>query len=125
MIWSKQGRLAGRGLRQIEGAPPLFGGAKGRTGQFVLHPGTSKETKLPGSFSELATEPGLVVRVETPSGAGYGNPLKRDSARVRADVISGKVSAEAARREYGVILREGCVDDGATNTERARRERRP
>jgi N-methylhydantoinase B len=125
MIWSKQGRLAGRGLRQIEGAPPLFGGAKGRTGQFVLHPGSSKQTRLPGSFSELPTEPGTVVRVETPSGAGYGDPLKRDPARVLADVISGKVSAEAARRDYGVMLRDGRVDDAATTTERAGRERRP
>ncbi|MGH8666893.1 MAG: hydantoinase B/oxoprolinase family protein, partial [Burkholderiales bacterium] len=37
-MWARDARLAGRGLRQVEGARPLFGGRRGRTGQFVLKP---------------------------------------------------------------------------------------
>jgi N-methylhydantoinase B len=120
VMWSEQARLAGRGLRQIQGAPPLFGGRKGKTGRFVLNPGGNKETKLAGSFSELATERGDVVRVETPSGAGYGDPLDRDPARVVADAIAGKVSIDGARRDYGVVLRNYELDHDATTAERAR-----
>ena len=50
-----------------------------------------------------------------PAGGGYGDPLLRDSARVREDVADGFVSAETARSDYGVVLTSpGAVDDGAT-----------
>src|SRR5262249_53519666 len=119
-IWSDQGRLAGRGLRQAPGAPPPVGGAPGQTRPVGPAPGSNHETKLPSSFSELATERGAVVRVETPSGAGYGDPLERELERVIADVVAGKVSAEGARRDYGVVVRDGQLDRDATIAERAR-----
>ena len=118
-IRAEQARLAGRGLRQTRGAPGLFGGAAGKTGRFVLHADSDKERRLPSAFSELAVEPGTTVRVETPAGAGYGNPLERDPARVLADVIAGKVSADAASSDYGVVLADGKVD--AKKTARLRR----
>ena len=120
-ILAEQGRLAGRGLRELVGAPGLFGGAGGAVGRFILHPGTSREQKLPGSFSEHPVEAGSVVRVETPSGAGFGDPLERDPQRVLADVVDGKVSAAAAAREYGVVLADGLVDEGGTRALRDQR----
>jgi N-methylhydantoinase B len=59
-------------------------------------------------------------------GAGYGDPLERDPAAVRDDVLDELVSPEAAEQVYGVVLRgERCeselsVDVAAT---RALRER--
>jgi N-methylhydantoinase B len=49
-------------------------------------------------------------------GAGYGDPLERDPDRVLADVLDGKVSTEAARADYGVVLGESgaTVDHDAT-----------
>jgi N-methylhydantoinase B len=47
------------------------------------------------------------VRVETTGGGGWGDPLDREPARVVLDVVQGKVSARAAREEYGVVLAEG------------------
>ena len=49
---------------------------------------------MPASFSEISVEQGGTVRVETPAGGGYGDPLERDPARVLADVIAGKVTVE-------------------------------
>ncbi|MBI4183130.1 MAG: hydantoinase B/oxoprolinase family protein [Proteobacteria bacterium] len=118
-IWAGEPRLAGRGLRQTEGAPPLFGGAKGRTGSFVLDP-LGAARRLPGSFSELAIETGATVRMTTPSGAGLGDPLAREPARVLADVVSGKVSREGAARDYGVVIADGAVDPARTAARRAR-----
>jgi N-methylhydantoinase B len=122
-MWGQEPKIAGRGLRQVHGASPLFGGAKGRTGQFVLQPGTVHQAKMASSFSEVSVDPGTTIRVETPSGAGYGDPLEREPERVLADVISGKVTEAAAHQDYGVILRSSTIDHEATRAERARRLR--
>ena len=66
-------------------------------------------------------------------GGGWGDPLSREPALVRRDVIEGKVSVAAAREEYGVVLTaapeaEGDwqVDDDATRSLRdALRSNRP
>ena len=49
---------------------------------------------------------------------GFGDPLERDPARVRADVENGDVSAEAAREIYGVVL------DDEAETQKLREEKR-
>ncbi len=41
------------------------------------------------------------VVVETAGGAGYGDPAKRDAEALDRDLRNGKVSAEAAARDYG------------------------
>jgi N-methylhydantoinase B len=58
-------------------------------------------------------------------GAGYGDPLERDPARVLADVLDGKVTREAARAVYGIVLAaEGdAVDEVATKASREARRR--
>jgi N-methylhydantoinase B len=45
---------------------------------------------------------GEVVRILTGGGGGYGSPADRDPAAVRRDVRDGYVSADLARRVYGV-----------------------
>ena len=42
-----------------------------------------------------------VVRVVTSSGAGYGDPKKRDPKRVAEDIKNGLIAAEAAHEIYG------------------------
>ena len=55
------------------------------------------------------------VRLETPGGGGYGDPLLRDAASVAADVRLGYVSTGMARTMYGVTLgADGTVDDTGT-----------
>jgi N-methylhydantoinase B len=56
--------------------------------------------------------------VEVGGGGGFWNPLERDPERVLADVRSGYVSLEAARRDYGVVIhqrgRQLAIDNPAT-----------
>lgn len=53
-------------------------------------------------------------------GAGYGDPLDREPRAVERDVRRHLVSAECARRIYGVVLAgDGTVDAGASESERA------
>ncbi len=47
-------------------------------------------------------------------GGGYGDPLRRTPERVARDVRDGRVSEAVARDIYGVVLRDGRVDAGAT-----------
>jgi hypothetical protein len=52
--------------------------------------------------------------------AGWGDPLDRDSAWVRDDVLDGFVSLARAHDDYGVVLepRTFAVDDTETRTRR-------
>jgi N-methylhydantoinase B len=63
-------------------------------------------------------------------GGGFGDPLERDPSRVLDDVLDEYVSVEAARREYGVVLRGSLenydlsVDEIATRALRAEKRAR-
>jgi N-methylhydantoinase B len=120
LVWADQGRLSGRGLRHGLRSPGLFGGESGGGATYVMNPGTAEEKKLEAAFPERPLAPRTVIHVETPAGAGYGPPFARDAQHVLADVVSGKVSIEAARQHYGVVIRNGAVDSEATRNARAR-----
>jgi len=47
---------------------------------------------------------GPALRHVTAGAGGYGDPFTREPDRVLADVRNGKVSAEAAARDYGVLV---------------------
>lgn len=70
----------------------------------------------------LTLEEGDTVVLETAGGGGYGDPLERDPKAVRADVLDRKVSLEAAREIYGVVLTGDpvAVDYSRTTQKRAR-----
>jgi len=56
------------------------------------------------------------------SPGGYGDPLTRDVALVAADLASGAITPDGARRDYGAVLDDaGAVDAEATGRERERR----
>ncbi|MGE3905537.1 MAG: hydantoinase B/oxoprolinase family protein, partial [Reyranellaceae bacterium] len=59
--------------------------------------------------------------VEMPGGGGLGDARRRPVQEVLADVDSGLVSPEAARRDYGVVMKNGALDDAATQKLRASR----
>ena len=125
-MWGAEPKVSGRGMRQTMPAEGLNGGGSGAPGRFLLHPRGDEERGLPGVFSELAVASGTTIRVETPGGAGYGDPLERDPALVLADVRAGKVSPDAAKEHYAVVLDEGRIDPARTEgLRRLTRERRP
>ncbi len=58
---------------------------------------------------------GQRLRLETPGGGGWGDPFRRDPARVARDVRLGYASREAVRNACGVVvLPDGSVDAEAT-----------
>jgi len=54
------------------------------------------------------------LRYWTTGSGGYGSPLERDSASVLEDLCNGRITADAARSEYGVVITGDRVDQKAT-----------
>ena len=75
-------------------------------------PGHSYRTRIfrnDGSVQEVPSkqvfvmETGDALEILTGGGGGYGDPLVRSIDRVAQDVLDGKVTPEAAERDYGVV----------------------
>jgi len=107
------------GDRQRFGPFGLFGGKEGAKGRFVLNPDTPDEQPLK-SKGLNTLRAGDVVSLRLPGAGGYGDPLTRDPALVLRDVRDGKVSVEAARSEYGVVIDPQTMTVDAGETERLR-----
>ena len=83
--------------------------------------GSSEEIRQNRLF-DLA--PGDRYTSVNPGGGGCGDPLDRDPARVIDDVRNWKVTSEAARREYGVVVDRRTLTLDATETARCRKAMR-
>ena len=103
--------------------PPwgIKGGKSGAPGRIVINPGTAEEAVLAPLSDGTMLKKGDVVRIETGGGGGYGHPFDRAPERVLEDVLAGRVSAEAAARDYGVAITGRRVD--ADQTARLRADR--
>jgi N-methylhydantoinase B len=76
---------------------------------------------LVSKITDVRIARGQHVRLETPGGGGFGDPMTRDPAKVARDIAFGYVSREAAKRDYGVALdASGAVDAAATAALRAK-----
>jgi len=98
----------------------LHGGKPGRKTLNWLEDTDGAHTELPGKVTMPLTKGQLVVHEQAGAG-GYGDPLKRDPQRVLEDILDGKLSAEAGRMHYGVVLTADAqgVDLSATQECRA------
>jgi N-methylhydantoinase B len=103
--------------------PPwgVAGGLQGGTGRAVVNPGTAEELVLAPLSDGTVLRRGDILLLETGGGGGHGHPFDRLASRVLQDIANGFVSVEAARRDYGVLVREGVVDEVATAALRAGR----
>lgn len=78
--------------------PPegLFGGKPGARAQFLVN-------GRPGDpYGLTRLKPGDTVVMDAAGGGGYGDPRARDRELLASDVREEKVSAESARRDYGI-----------------------
>ena len=91
--------------------PGLFGGHEGgRSALMVKLAGESGfrtfqeafGVRSPTKFTNVLLHRGDELYYRAPGGAGFGPPAERDPAAVRADVLEGYLSPEAALRDYGI-----------------------
>jgi N-methylhydantoinase B len=117
--------VLGRGLERYVFRPwGLAGGMPGWPARVVENLGTPGEREL-GKIAMIEPRAGDTVTLMSAGGGGYGDPCARDPARVLADVRAGFVSVEAARRDYGVAIKGGAIDEATTRDLRAAPRRRP
>ena len=98
----------------------LQGGKEGGVGAFYrVSAQDGNMIRMGHKTTSLPLKKGDVIRVITPGAGGYGDPKKRPVAKVLQDVVEGKVSLQAAREQYGVVItcEDGihyAVDETAT-----------
>src|SRR3954471_13318057 len=102
--------------------PPwgIQGGTPGEPGGYLLKlPGERQFTMRGGSHIPVPVGAEAIVR--TGGGGGWGKPQDRDAALVAKDVAEGFISAAAARKLYGVVVRANMsLDETATRALRKR-----
>jgi N-methylhydantoinase B len=98
--------------------PPfgVNGGKSAALNRFIYQTDSGERTPpMVSKVVDIRIAGGQRVRLETPGGGGFGDPLTRDPIRVARDVNLGYVTPAAARKEYGVVIGEnGAVDAAAT-----------
>jgi N-methylhydantoinase B len=138
IVWRKE-------YRQDSGGPGEFRGGLGQimevgtldTAPFAIsayydridHPPRGREGGQNGAAGTLKLASGATMRgmgqqtvpqkdrviISMPGGGGLGNPRRRAVEAVAQDVREGFISAESARRDYGVALSDdGTVDEAET-----------
>ena len=99
------------------------GGGPGAGNYFVLNQGTEDELTVTDCCYDVPVGAGNNVFAQSGAGGGWGDPLRREPARVLEDVRDGYVSADSARQHYGVVIDAAAmaIDDEATSALRAER----
>lgn len=103
----------------------IDGGQPGGPSSNLLRGADGRERVLPTMpMSAIPLRRGDRFRHISAGGGGYGDPLERDPQAVLFDVVEEKVSARAAKQDYGVVLNGDGVGVDRAATEALRRQRR-
>ena len=98
--------------------PPwgLFGGKPAACSRSVIRRRDGTEEVIPAKLT-FTLEEGDRLMLWTSGGGGYGDPLERPISVVLDDVLDRKVSIEAAKRDYGVVLSSETWEVAEAETE--------
>ena len=98
----------------------ILGGKPGGVSEKWLIRADGARTPLESKVDNVKVAPGDRIVFRTAGGGGWGDPLERVPARVRSDVRRKLMSAQAAEREYGVVLTGDRLELDAVATEERR-----
>lgn len=97
------------------------GGGEGRPAELRLVHADGSVQELPSKAPHMPIRTGERFVCVGPAGGGYGDPFARAPDRVLEDVLDGLITAEAARRDYGVAIGpDGRMDEAETGALRRR-----
>jgi N-methylhydantoinase B/oxoprolinase/acetone carboxylase alpha subunit len=117
------GTYSCEGDRQTDPPRGVFGGWDGLVASCRKNPGTPHEEALPAKVTGIPFKAGEFIEFREPNAAGYGDPLERDPAAVREDVLDDFTSVELARDAYGVVFEdERTLEIDTPATEKLRAE---
>ena len=109
-----------RGDRQRYLPWPLDGGFPGTPSYHIVNPGSAQRVLAQNPMHPVRLARGEVFLHVGAGGAGVGDPLERDPARVADDVREERMSASYAREVYGVVIKGEQIDLAATAATRER-----
>ena len=90
----------------------LKGGSQPKANRMILFPGSECEKQV--GTHRIKVETGNRILNLTAGGGGYGDPTERDPKLVLEDVLDDYVSETAAREIYLVVIKNGLLDEEAT-----------
>lgn len=115
----------------------LLGGNPGSRASFRVKRGTDVQERLAAGEVPVSVDavggdeepivfkgapvdagPADVWEWTSPTTGGFGDPLRRDPGALLADVAAARLRADDAERVYGVVMRDGAVDEAATHAAR-------
>jgi 5-oxoprolinase (ATP-hydrolysing)/N-methylhydantoinase A len=99
--------------------PGLFGGKPGRSALGVVRDASGAVIKDCGTGQLVSTTTDQeIVEVCLSGGSGFGSPYERALNLIARDLAEGYVTAEAAVRDYGVVIGSGGKLDMAQSAHR-------
>jgi N-methylhydantoinase B/oxoprolinase/acetone carboxylase alpha subunit len=116
------GTYSCEGDRQCDPPRGIFAGWDGLTASCRKNPDTPREEYLEAKVTGVPFKAGEYIEFREPNAGGYGDPLERDPALVRDDVLDDFTTIELARDAHGVIFRDQKsleIDEEATERRRA------
>ena len=103
-------RLLSNADRALVNTYGVNGGRPGATYAISLEDTDGTIRELAGMVDNIEVPAGSVVRIRTTGGGGWGDALSREPELVAYDVRCGLVSEDAARAEYGVVVKRDGTD---------------
>ena len=103
-------RLPSNADRALVNTYGVNGGRPGATYAISLEDTDGTIRELAGMVDNIEVPAGSVVRIRTTGGGGWGDALSREPELVAYDVRCGLVSEDAARAEYGVVVKRDGTD---------------
>lgn len=124
-LLSPHAQISSRGWDRFQFNPwGRKGGEGGTLGATFVIDSDGHERPIP-KIEVLKLASGETVRIVSPGGGGYGEPLDREPQAVLNDVEDGFVTLEEAQSAYGVVITNNNVDQAATVTLRSNMVREP
>ena len=103
-------RLLSNADRALVNTYGVNGGRPGATYAISLEDTDGTIRELAGMVDNIEVPAGSVVRIRTTGGGGWGDALSREPELVAYDLRCGLVSEDAARAEYGVVVKRDGTD---------------
>jgi len=126
---SLQYRFAPRGTDRVGGQmlgyrghlplPGVGGGMPGATARFAIERAGGRADSIGMSSSDVVVNAGDTFWLRNASGGGWGDPLLRQPGAVLRDHLEGRLTRDECDAVYGVVVRDGEVDEEATADGRA------
>jgi N-methylhydantoinase B len=91
---------------RVKFPPPGLAGGKPGAPARILVERDGEPFEAPSKAVHYPLKAGDLIRFLTQGGGGWGDPRQRDRALVARDLAEGKISAQAAREEYGYAIQE-------------------